>query len=167
MDELPGEFWKLTSSEGLVTVEHEFSKGASHTRPVNHTHLDYAWVRVEAKSFGGATIPVRHESQPTSTLRKQGEILVQIGLIPDNKTGGPKARAPGARRASSDIRNLSHGMIELRSATIGVEKGLLDSDGRQRHSNQFGKLPQSVNCLCKSLALQRCEILVHAQGRLL
>lgn len=83
MDELPEEYWKRTSSEGLVSIEHEFRTGASHTRTVSHTHLNHAWVRVEAKGFGGAAMPVRHEQQPTSTLRKQGEIHVQIGLYSD------------------------------------------------------------------------------------
>lgn len=70
-----------TDETGSAVIEHEFYTGASHKRPTRHAHLDYAWVRVEADGFGGAVIPVRHESQSTAVLQKQGEIVVQIGLI--------------------------------------------------------------------------------------
>ncbi len=82
ISELPHQFWATTDAQGIAVVDYEFRTGASHKRPVTHAHVNFAWVRVEADGFGGAAIPVRHESQPSSVLKQQGEILVQIGLIP-------------------------------------------------------------------------------------
>lgn len=82
--DLPQKFWATTDSHGIAVVDFEFRTGASHNRPVSHAHVNFAWVRVEADGFGGAAIPVRHDSQPSSVLKQQGEILVQIGLIPSN-----------------------------------------------------------------------------------
>lgn len=82
ISELPQQFLATTDAQGIAVIEYEFRTGASHKRPVTHAHVNFAWVRVEADGFGGAAIPVRHESQPASILRQQGEILVQIGLVP-------------------------------------------------------------------------------------
>jgi hypothetical protein len=85
--QLPQKFWTATDADGIAVVEYEFRTGASHNRPVNHAHLNFTWVRVEADGFGGAQVPVRHESQPTSVLKQQGEILIQIGLVPIQVAG--------------------------------------------------------------------------------
>ncbi|MDB5347022.1 MAG: hypothetical protein JWP89_5399 [Schlesneria sp.] len=81
ISDLPQKYFATTNEKGVAVIEHEFSTGASHRRPVSHAHLNFNWVRVEAKGYGGAIVPVRDESQPTAALRKQGEVLVKVGLI--------------------------------------------------------------------------------------
>lgn len=79
--DLPQKYFATTDEKGVAVIEHEFSTGASHRRPVSHTHLNFNWVRVEAEGYGSTIVPVRDESQPTAALRKQGEVLVKIALI--------------------------------------------------------------------------------------
>jgi hypothetical protein len=40
------------------------------------------WVRVEAAGYGGVVVPVRYEERLASELRKEGQVLLSIGLIP-------------------------------------------------------------------------------------
>lgn len=82
ISELPHQFWTTTDAQGIAVIDYEFRTGASHKRPVTHAHVNFTWVRVEADGFGGAAIPVRHDSQPSSALKQKGEVLVQVGLIP-------------------------------------------------------------------------------------
>ena len=70
-----------TEADGTVVIEYDFRTGASHRRPEPHAHLEYAWVHIHAVGLGGVVVPVRHESQPTATMRKQKELLVPVGLI--------------------------------------------------------------------------------------
>lgn len=79
--DLPQKYFATTDEKGVAVIEHEFSTGASHRRPVSHTHLDFNWVKVEADGYRAAVVPVRDESQPTALLRKQGEVLVKVELI--------------------------------------------------------------------------------------
>ncbi|HEY4262280.1 MAG TPA: hypothetical protein VGM98_19120 [Schlesneria sp.] len=81
ISDLPQKYFATTDENGIAVIEYEFFTGASHRRPVSHAHLDYNWVRVEAERYGDAVIPVRQESVPTALLRKQGEVLVEVGLI--------------------------------------------------------------------------------------
>lgn len=80
MANLPKQYYATTDANGVAVIEHEFSTGASHKRPVSHAHLNFTWVRVEAPGYSSVVVPVWHESQPTALLRKQGEIPVQVGL---------------------------------------------------------------------------------------
>lgn len=71
-----------TDADGTVVIEHEFTTGANHLRPATHAHLGRAWVHVLAEGYGGVVVPVRHDSQPTATLREQKELVVPVGLMP-------------------------------------------------------------------------------------
>jgi hypothetical protein len=76
-----GEDSGTTGADGAVVIEYEFRTGANHERPTMYAHLTWAWVSVQAEGFGSIVVPVRYESQPTATLRKQTELLISVGLM--------------------------------------------------------------------------------------
>lgn len=70
-------------TDGTAVVDVEFRTSASHERPASYVHLRWEWVQVRAEGYGGVVVPVRHESQPTTTVRKQNELVMTIGLLPE------------------------------------------------------------------------------------
>jgi hypothetical protein len=79
-DPLPPEYGASTDATGSTTIEHQFHTGASHKHPVTRAFLEQVWVQLEANGYGRVAIPIRHESQPVAVLKKQGPIIVQLGL---------------------------------------------------------------------------------------
>jgi hypothetical protein len=71
-----------TDEAGSVVIDHKFSTGANHERPVTHAHLPGAWVIVEADGYGRVLVPVNNTSFPSGELRKRGKLVVPIGLCP-------------------------------------------------------------------------------------
>lgn len=71
-----------TSPEGIAVISYRFRTGASHTNPVTWAHTSWYWVAVKAEGYGGAFIPVRHESTPNKKLREDKELRVPVGLMP-------------------------------------------------------------------------------------
>ena len=78
----PDECRGITDANGFCVIEHNFGTSANHEHPNPHAHLMNAWVRVEAIDFGGVVVPVGYDERLTSTLRKDGLILISIGLMP-------------------------------------------------------------------------------------
>ncbi len=72
---------EVTSNSGIAVIDYRFRTGASHQRPTPHAHTNWVWVAVQAEGYGGAVIPVRHESLPTPKLREQDELRIPIGLL--------------------------------------------------------------------------------------
>jgi len=70
-----------TSAQGDVEIPHAFRTGASHNRPQPHAHLSMEWVVVIAEGYGGVVVPVRHSSEPTSSLKENGVLPVEVGLF--------------------------------------------------------------------------------------
>ena len=81
-EQLPTELPSVTSESGAVVINYEFRTGASQVRPKPWAHLTWAWIVVKADGYGGVVVPVRYESQTTSDVRENGELLVTIGLLP-------------------------------------------------------------------------------------
>lgn len=71
-----------TDAKGVALIEQEFYTGASNRHPEPSAHLPGAWVLVSAEGFGSVTVPVSNDSRKTARIREQGEILVSIGLVP-------------------------------------------------------------------------------------
>lgn len=80
-DRLPPVLKSTTGQTGSVVIKFTFETNASNQRPVKRAHVGNAWVVVEAAGYGGVVVPVRYASQSTAELRKQGELLVTIGLL--------------------------------------------------------------------------------------
>lgn len=82
MKEWPESCRGTTDETGSTAIEHTFGTSASYTHPYTRAHLMNAWVRVAADGFGGVVVPVGYDEGRTSELRKEGEIVVSIGLFP-------------------------------------------------------------------------------------
>lgn len=82
IDSWPEKSRAITDATGICVIEHSFLSTASDRNPKGSAHLMFSWVRVEAIGYGGVVVPVRFESRQTSKLRKEGEILAPIGLMP-------------------------------------------------------------------------------------
>ena len=80
-DHLTPEKQGLTGADGSAVVVYTFKTGASNRNPTPRAHLGNAWAVVKSKGYGGTAVPVRHNSIPTSELRRQNELLVLIGLL--------------------------------------------------------------------------------------
>jgi len=76
------DLWQTTTADGTVLIEQIFRTGANYERPEMWAHLRWYWVCVQADGYGGVVVPLRHDSQPTATLRKQAELMVPVGLMP-------------------------------------------------------------------------------------
>ncbi len=72
----------VTRTDGIVVINYEFRTGANDKSPTPKAHLRWAWVEVKAEGYGGVTVPVSYESQPTAQMRKRGELPVTVGLLP-------------------------------------------------------------------------------------
>jgi hypothetical protein len=72
----------ITASDGCAVLNNRFRTSTSSRRPTPHMHLGWAWVEVRAEGYGGAVVPVRHESRPTADVLQEPELLVPIGLLP-------------------------------------------------------------------------------------
>jgi hypothetical protein len=82
IDDLPKKCRGVTDATGFCVIEYTFATSASHDRPHPHAFLMNDWVRVEAAGYGGVVVPVRYEERLASELRKEGQVLLSIGLIP-------------------------------------------------------------------------------------
>jgi hypothetical protein len=71
----------IAGPDGSVLVEYEFRTGANYERPEPYVHLWWAWVSVRAPGYGGAIVPVRHESSPTKPIKKLDFLPVPVGLV--------------------------------------------------------------------------------------
>lgn len=86
MKEWPQSCRGTTDETGSASIEHTFGSSASNNHPNTRAHLMNEWIRVEADGFGGVAIPVGYDERPTSEIRKDGEIVVSIGLLPKHMT---------------------------------------------------------------------------------
>jgi len=75
--------WQTTNKTGSVEVEYEFETGASSERPVSLVHLDRVSVAAQAEGYEGKVVRLREIWQPTEEIRASGEILVSVGLMPE------------------------------------------------------------------------------------
>lgn len=73
----------ITDVTGGVVIDHRFRSIASHNRPTPHLQMSWEWVEVRAEGYGGVVVPVRLESRPVEEVRRDSELLVPIGLLPD------------------------------------------------------------------------------------
>jgi len=81
MNEWPQFCRGTTDATGSTIIEHEFGTSASHEHPNPHAHLMNYSVQVEADGFGGVVVPVGNDERRTSEIRKDGEVVVSIGLL--------------------------------------------------------------------------------------
>ena len=76
------DLWQETTADGTVLIEQNFRTGANHERPEMRADVNYFWVSVQAADYGGAVVPLRHDTQPTAILRKHAELIIPVGLTP-------------------------------------------------------------------------------------
>lgn len=72
-----------TNAAGSVSIDQMFYTNASDRNPIPRAHLSGVWVIVEADGYHRALLTVGNVSVPTAELRKRGEILVPVGLLPN------------------------------------------------------------------------------------
>lgn len=71
-----------SAKDGSARVHGTFPTSASHVHPEPHVDLSRGWIIVTSTGYGGAVIPVRHETLPTAVIGHGNEIPVSIGLFP-------------------------------------------------------------------------------------
>ncbi len=71
-----------TQSDGVATINTEFSTTVSYKNTTPRALLSRRWVVVSAEGYGTFTTPIRYESMPTATLRSAGKLHVSVGLYP-------------------------------------------------------------------------------------
>lgn len=73
-----------TGADGMAVIEFDFKTSANNRRPQAQAHTRWVWLEIYAEGYGTVVIPVRHDSTPIAELRKQGELLVPVGLVAAN-----------------------------------------------------------------------------------
>lgn len=77
-----GDAVAISADDGAGRVHGTFPTGANHVHPEPQVKLSHGWIIVAADGFGGAVVPLRHESVPTTVVRSRNELPVYIGLFP-------------------------------------------------------------------------------------
>ncbi|MBA4030518.1 MAG: hypothetical protein C0478_06460 [Planctomyces sp.] len=72
----------ITASEGVATLRHKFTTGASDRSPEGWVHLHRAWVVVKSPKHGGVVLPIRFAPERRPAVKQAGEVLVTVGLFP-------------------------------------------------------------------------------------
>jgi hypothetical protein len=89
-----------TDAAGSTIIEYEFGTSASHEHPSPRAHLMNYSVQVEADGFGGVVVPVGNDERQTSEMRKDGEVVVSIGLLPIKQIRVVEMPAPHKTRSA-------------------------------------------------------------------
>lgn len=71
-----------SAKDGSARVHETFPTSASHVHPEPHVDLSRGWIIVTSTGYGGAVIPLRHETLPAAVVGRGNEIPVSIGLFP-------------------------------------------------------------------------------------